>query len=120
MRAIARTSLLAAVLLLAGIACSSATRLEHVLSFTFSAVSTQAAVGETMQFNFEVTGPSLLGVFAEYGDGVVDSVSTVNATSAEGRFIHTYQTAGTFLVRATLEDRHAGSLTDSVSVQITP
>ena len=83
-------------------------------------MSTQAAVGETMQFNFEITGPSLLGVIAEYGDGVVDSVSTPNATSATGRFIHAYREAGTFLVRATLEDRQAGTLTDSVSVQITP
>ncbi len=111
---------MAAVLLLVAIACKSTTRLEHVLSFEFSAVSTQAAVGETMQFNFEITGPSLLGVFVEYGDGVVDTVSTVNATSATGRFIHAYQAAGTFLVRGTLEDRRAGTLTDTVSVQITP
>ncbi len=94
--------------------------LEHVLSIRLSATSAVATVGDPMQFNFEATGPLLVGVIVVYGDGVVDSIATTNVTSASGRFIHAFQTAGTFLVEGTVLDARDGTLADTVSVQITP
>lgn len=115
-----RTSLLGAAIIVVLVACGESTILQHVLSINISATPTTATVGDEVTFNFDATGPILVGVTVSYGDGVVDSVATTNVTSASGRLIHTFQTEGSFLVEATVVDGWEGTLTDTVSVQILP
>ncbi len=115
-----RTSLLGAVALLLLTGCGGGTELQHDLTVRISAASSVATVGDDVEFSFEVTGPRLIGVVVAYGDEVVDTVDTFDATSASGVLVHAFQTVGIFPVEATVVDAQDGHLADTVSVQVTP
>lgn len=116
----ARTSLLGAVALLFMVGCGGGTEPQHDLTVKIAAASSTSTVGNDVNFSFEVTGPRLIGVVVAYGDGVVDTVDTFNATSASGILVHAFQAVGIFMVEATVVDAQDGHLADTVSVQITP
>ena len=74
-----------------------------------------------MDFTFDATGSLLVGVIVEYGHGVADSVDTSDGVnSISGTFAHAFQTEGIFLVEGIVFDAREGTLTDTVSVKITP
>jgi hypothetical protein len=118
-----RTAFAVSATLVVLAACSGPTVLEHVLTISISATTTEATVGEEMNFTFDVTGPIVVGIIIEYGDGVADSLELgagIGVNAASGWFTHAFDTTATFLVEATVVDAQAGRLTDTLSVDITP
>ena len=102
-------------------ACGGSSFLEHVLTISISATTTNAAVGEEVDFTFAATGPFVIGIIVAFGDGVADSLEiTQGVTSASGGFTHAFDTVGAFLVEGTVVDAREGRLTDTLFIDITP
>ena len=91
------------------------------LDLVITPSATSAAVGTEIQFDYVVQGTFLSGVIFDYGDdSPLDSIPTSGAQSARGRRLHTFTAAGQYQVTGTVEDSSQGSLSRSVTIEITP
>ena len=75
-------------------------------------------VGHELSVVYSVSGRSLTGIIFEWGDGMVDSLATAGAQSAEGSRPHTYADPGVFSVRAVVEDAVEGVASAAVEINI--
>jgi hypothetical protein len=71
-------------------------------------------------FRIEARGQQLLGLIVDYGDGQVDSIATAGAQSATHVEAYTFGAAGSYRVRARVEDLRGLTASDSVDVSVRP
>lgn len=117
-----RTSIWAAALAAAvwAAACSSITfEGGGPVSLTLTADRTTVAKGQDVTFTYDAVGQLLEGVTLDYGDGDVDTVFTLNAQAASGRFVHAYSAAGTFTAVGVAHDSYQGPDSARVVIQVT-
>ena len=76
------------------------------------------AAGGSVVVSVSVIGTQLLGTIIEFGEGTVDTATAAGAQTQTVNRTQVYPTAGTFVVKATVEDLIQGSLTrqDTVTV----
>ncbi len=86
------------------------------LEFTASLEST--TVGQSVAFSFSATGGWLIGLTLDYGDGTTESVPGHGSHALNGTREHAWEVAGSYRVRASLEDGTLGSLTDEVTIEV--
>ena len=111
----------AALVVLASCFGDDAAGIVHDLTMSVSASTTTAAVGIDVDFSFEATGPSVMGVIVDFGDGLADSVETFSGVnSLAGVVTHAFLTEGNFLVEGIVVDALDGRLSDTLFVDITP
>ncbi len=86
------------------------------VSVTIDPDRTQAAVGDSAQFQVNAVGTALVGITVDYGDGATDT-TYINypAQKAGGKFAHAWSDSGDFLVRAIAYE--STGQTDTASVQ---
>ena len=95
--------------------------LVHDLTMSVSASTTTAAVGIDVDFSFEATGPLVVGIIVDFGDGLADSLETfAGVNSIMGSFTHAFLIEGNFLVEGIVVDARDGRLSDTLFVDITP
>lgn len=111
-------SLLAGVGVAAGCLDDSITG-TRPLSFSLTASSSTAAVGDSITFTYEATGTSIFGVVMAFGDGVVDTVvaQTPNIVEWSEEVRYAYTAPGTFRVVGRVETA-GGGRADTVDVVI--
>ena len=88
------------------------------ISIEVTSTHTTATVGQEVTFNYDASGPSLVRVVLEYGDGIADTVGTAGATSAQGHRDHTFQAAGSYVVTGFAVGVNDAASTDNVTVTI--
>ena len=98
-------------------ACSDEGEIGSPLSVSLTGPGTGLA-GEELPFTYVVRGRSLSGLIFEWGDGARDSVPAAGAQSADGTRIHTFDTAGVYLVNLVVEDAIEGVESAQVSVDV--
>lgn len=103
-----------------GMACSSSTvEGGGPLSITLTVTPLSVAVGDSIRVETQATGTLLAGTIIEFGDGRVDSINAQGAVTQGVRILdHFYSAAGTYLVRATIEDLEQGSQSATATVQV--
>jgi hypothetical protein len=111
---------LSAALVAAGTACtdtSAGVGEPLTLRLTVDRTAGLAAV-DTFTFQYEATGTDLLGVTLEFGDGQVDSLSTLGASSAAATRSHVYAAAGRYSAIARVIEALSSTLSDTVVVEV--
>jgi len=88
------------------------------VTIQLSADRTSVPAGGSVTFTFEATGTYLNGVVVDYGDGVVDSVSTLGAQTAAGSVSHSFGLPGSYTVVGRAEDGVTGTATAEVVIQV--
>lgn len=78
------------------------------------------AVSDSLRLEYDVSGRSLLGLVVQWGDSQVDTVLFAGAQSAGGRTFHLYDSAGTYDLQATALDQFQGSVSEQLTVTVTP
>ncbi|MDX1494508.1 MAG: hypothetical protein R3253_10640 [Longimicrobiales bacterium] len=78
------------------------------------------SVNDSLVVNYDVTGRSLLGIAITWGDATVDTVFFAGAQTAAGRVAHLYSTEGDYTVTGTVSDGLEGTVSQELSVTITP
>ena len=100
-------------------ACSSTTTSDGgPVLVELSADQTTVVAGSKLPIDYTASGQYLSGVIIQYGDGLLDSIPLYGAQSASGRVQHTWDSAGTYTVRAEAIDPTQGSATDQLSVSV--
>ena len=74
--------------------------------------------GEGLPFSYQVSGRSLSGIIFLWGDGLRDSIPTAGAQTAMGTRVHTFDSAGVYLVNLTAEDALEGVGNAQVTVTV--
>ena len=111
----------AALMLLASCLGGDTAGLVHDLTMSVSASTTTAGVGVDVDFSVEATGPLVVGIIVDYGDGIADSLETAaGVNSVMRRFTHAFLAEGNFLVEGIVVDARDGRLSDTLFVDITP
>jgi hypothetical protein len=90
------------------------------LMITLTATPTSTTAGSSVTFQFHASGTELSGIALFYGDGVVDSIPTYLARTADGNRAHLYETPGSYIARVTVIDTRFDQAEDTVTVQIAP
>jgi hypothetical protein len=88
------------------------------LDITVSAERTQAAPGDSILFEINAQGGSLLGIDLVWGDGQTRAIQTVGAQTANVRQRHAYAQPGVYDMSASVSDAEAGSKTATLSIRI--
>lgn len=78
------------------------------------------SVNDSLRLDYEIIGRSLLGLVVQWGDSELDSLLFAGAQSAGGRAFHSYDSAGTYTIRATVLDQIQGSIGQELTVTINP
>lgn len=78
------------------------------------------SVSDSLIVDYDASGRSLLGIVFDFGDSQVDSVQFVGSQSAGGRVAHLYALPGAYVVSGRVEDAVEGSITDQLTVTVTP
>ena len=81
---------------------------------------TSAPLSDSVAVNYAVRGRSLLGLVLTYDDGVADTVFFSGSQSAGGVLTHRYEEAGTYRILGVVQDAIEGSVTEELSVTVTP
>lgn len=101
------------------VACSSVTFVGGGdVSLTMTADPPSASTGQDVTFSYDAVGSILVAIIMDYGDGTGDTLDTAGAQTASGRFVHAFETPGTFSVVGTIFDNLQGSASDTVVVQV--
>jgi hypothetical protein len=88
------------------------------LAITITASDTTAAAGDSIRFEVNAQGGTLLGVAVEWGDGVTDSTDARAARTLRVRYRKAYELPGEYAIAATAEDAFQGHKTASLNVTI--
>lgn len=99
-------------------ACGPATLDVIPLQISVQASNTSAAIGDTVTFVATVQGNSLLGLDADFGDGVTDRYGTSGARTGKVTFRHPFLSRGTYTVKITVTDGDASTKEASIGVQV--
>ena len=100
-------------------ACSSVTTSDGgPVSVELTADATTVVAGSQLPINYAASGQYLSGVIIQYGDGLLDSIPLYGAQSASGRVQHTWDSAGSYTVRAEAIDPTQGSATHQLAVTV--
>jgi hypothetical protein len=78
----------------------------------------RVAVGDSVTFTYDVKGTYIVRIVFEYGDGAVDSVSTLGAQKASGEVSHAFGLPGSYAVVGRAEDSATGTATAQVVVEV--
>ena len=119
-RSVSKAFVVPAALVVLASCIGGGTSLSRDLTMSVSASTTTAAVGIDVDFRFEATGPALVGVFVDFGDGLADSLTFDGVNSLGGVFTHAFLTEGNFLVEGIVVDALDGRLSDTLFIDITP
>lgn len=88
------------------------------LTFSLTASTQSADVGQEITFNYEATGTALHWVVVDYGDNMADTVlANSNVVEAAGTLTHSYALAGDFLVSGKAEN-FTGIETQEIAIEI--
>ena len=87
---------------------------EGELPFTVevSSETSSATVGDSIEFIVRATGTALFASVLAFGDGVSDTTFAQGARTLQTRRFHAYDSAGTFVARATVFDGASLGLTE--------
>lgn len=90
------------------------------LSFSLEVNPATAAVGDSIDFEYDASGTSIFGVVFFYGDGVSDTIFAQTSSEVErsGTIRYAYSAAGTFEVVGKVVTS-IGERADTVNVEIT-
>ena len=78
----------------------------------------EGRVGEELAVRYDVSGPQLVGIIFDWGDGAADSVPARGAQTASGSVRHSYAEAGTFTVTGRAEDFVDGFAEARIEIEI--
>ncbi len=115
-----RRVVMLSVLVAVGAACSSS---EITLGGPLDvSIGSNAPVraSDSLTLTYTIIGQSLVGMEIQWGDSRTDSVSFLGAQSAGGSESHLYDSAGTYIIQATVIDQLQGSASAELSVTINP
>ena len=87
---------------------------------TLTLDKTTAPRTDSFRIRYEAQGRSLNRLVLDYGDGVVDSLGLQGDVTATGFKYHRYQFSGQFIVSGTLEELGGVSVTQTVSLTVSP
>ncbi len=113
-----RTTRRSLLLVALAAACGGGSLAPLPLDIHLQANKATAAPGETVSFVVNAQGGTLVGVEINYGDGSTDLFPTSGARTARVTFGHTYSTAGTYQVRATVTDAVAGTKDATLEMRV--
>ena len=88
------------------------------VTITITPDRTTVPVGGAVTFDVSAKGSILIGVVMTYGDGSSDSLEMAGAQTASGRFVHAFDTPGTYTVVGSLLDSVQGTVTAEVQVVV--
>jgi hypothetical protein len=118
-----RSALLFAIVITAFVALNACGDFSTTLrdtKVTLTLDKTTAPRTDSFRIRYEAEGRSLNRLILDYGDGVVDSLGLQGAVTATGFRFHRYQAPGQFLVSGILEELGGVSVTETVSVTVSP
>ena len=78
------------------------------------------SASDSLRLDYDITGRSLAGMVIAWGDSQIDSVGFLGAQTAGGSEYHVYDSAGTYMIQATVVDQIQGSDVTELTVTITP
>jgi PKD repeat protein len=88
------------------------------LSFTFTADQTTINALDVVRFDYTATGTQIVGVVADYGDGVADTAQAGGGTvSTGGTFEHSFLAPGSFVVTGQVQAAN-GTLTETITITV--
>lgn len=108
-------ALLLAILLTS---CTAETLAPLPLEITIRASPIQAAPGDSIRFEIDAQGGSLVGIIIDYGDEGIQLFPASGARTARAVYRHAYARTGVYGVAATVTDAVAGDKTATVIVNI--
>jgi len=109
---------LLAPLLLSGCIEGGVVEIGGPLEISVQVTQAERTLGQEHEFRLQARGRQLLGVILEYGDGRVDSIQAFGAQSITHGETHTYEAAGSYSVRAVVEEAGGAVARDSVRVTV--
>lgn len=109
------------------LACASTLAACNSAEFTFGGPlelditsNSPVSLSDSLRVEYDVVGRTLLSMNIDWGDQTLDTLFFSGAQSAGGFRFHTYDSAGTYTLTASVTDEFEGIATETLEVTINP